>query len=205
MSIKIPAIQLAVLDKLAMTLAGRFYLVGGVAVAAHLGHRISHDLDFFTSDDPTQLQGDLEELPGVTVLSRSGKTLHLRVDGVPVSLINYRYRLLEPASPIADLPVPVAAISDLACMKLSAIANRGAARDFWDLHSLIVATNQPLEHYLEEFRRKYPVEDIGHVIRSLVYFGDAATEPLPIGLGIEHWSRICRDFELWARAIATRD
>ena len=29
-------------------LAGQFYLAGGTAVALHLGHRMSYDLDFFT-------------------------------------------------------------------------------------------------------------------------------------------------------------
>jgi len=46
----------------------------------------------------------------------------------------------------------------------------------------------------------YPVEDIGHVVRSLVYFGDAGG-PLPAGLTSEHWDKIQRDFELWVRAV----
>lgn len=199
---EIPKSQRAVLMKLSPILGTAYYLVGGTAVAAHLHHRISRDLDLFTTGDPTELEPQLDQLPGVIVESRSGQTLHLRVDGIPVSLIAYRYPLLEIATPVADLPVPVAAISDLACMKLSAIANRGAARDFWDLHTIVRATRRPLDHYLAEFHRKYPVDDIGHVVRSLAYFGDADAAPLPAGLTLEHWNVIRFDFETWVRAIA---
>lgn len=37
--------QRAALEKLAPVLGADFYLVGGVAVAAHLGHRTSRDID----------------------------------------------------------------------------------------------------------------------------------------------------------------
>jgi len=98
--------------------------------------------------------------------------------------LEYRYPLLAPPSQIANLPVPVASIDDLACMKLSAIAGRGAARDFWDLHTIVTRTSRPLTNFLDAFRRKYPVEDIGHV--------------LPI-LSPSQWDRIRRDFETWVR------
>jgi predicted nucleotidyltransferase component of viral defense system len=52
-------------------------------------------------------------------------------------LIEYRYPLLAPPELRAGLPVPVASLDDLASMKLSAIAGRGAARDFWDLHTIV--------------------------------------------------------------------
>lgn len=201
MTVEIPDSHRAVLAKLSTILGAAYYLVGGTAVAAHFHHRTSRDLDLFTTSDPTELHPLLDQLPGVIVESRSGQTLHLRVDGVPVSLIAYRYPLLEPATPVAGLSVPVAAISDLACMKLSAIANRGAARDFWDLHTIVRATRLPLEHYLAAFQQKYPVEDIGHVVRSLAYFGDAESAPLPTGLSLDHWRVICSDFETWARAL----
>ncbi len=98
--------------------------------------------------------------------------------------------------------MPVASIDDLASMKLSAIAGRGAARDFWDLHTIVSRTARPLSDFLDVFRRKYPVEDIGHVIRSLVYFGDA-DGPLPVGLSPARWDEIQRDFETWVRDLVT--
>lgn len=157
--------QRQVLAKLAPFLQDGFHLVGGVAIAAHLSHRTSRDLDLFATRDPTVLQADLDQLPGVVIASRAPGTLHLKVDGIPVSLIEYRYSLLAPPELRAELPVPVASIDDLASMKLSAIAGRGAARDFWDLHTIVTRTARPLSEFLDVYRRKYPVEDIGHVIR----------------------------------------
>jgi hypothetical protein len=196
----ITAGQRSALAKLAPLLQDGFYLVGGVALAAHFSHRASRDLDLFATRDPTVLQSDLDHLPGVTIEGRAPGTIHLKVDGIPVSLLEYRYPLLAPPEACADLPVPVASLDDLACMKLSAIAGRGAARDFWDLHTIVTRTGRPLRALLETFTHKYPVEDIGHVVRSLVYFGDASG-PLPAGLTSEHWDKIQRDFEIWVRAV----
>jgi hypothetical protein len=86
-------------------------------------------------------------------------------------------------------------------MKLSALSGRGAARDFWDLHSILERTGFSLEHYLDAFRQKYPSTDVGHVVRSLSYFGDAEAAPLPTGLTAERWSEIRNDFEDWVRAL----
>ena len=193
--------QRSVLAKLASVVADSCYLAGGVAVAAHLGHRRSRDLDLFSIADPTALLQQLERVPGVTIDGRAPGTLHLRVDGIPVSLIEYRYPMLTSPSPVAELSVNVAAIEDLACMKLSAIAGRGAARDFWDLHAMICATGTSLAEVLIAFGRKYPVEDQGHVVRSLAYFGDADAAPLPDGLEVAAWQRIRADVEGWVRAL----
>src|ERR1041385_5128802 len=140
----ITADQRSVLAKLAPLLQDGFYLVGGVAIAAHLAHRTSRDLDLFATRDPAALQSALDHLPGAAIQSRAPGTIHLEVCGVPVSLIESRYPLLAPPEPRAGLPVPVASLDDLACMKLSAIAGRGAARDFWDLHTIVTRAARPL-------------------------------------------------------------
>lgn len=83
----------------------------------------------------------------------------------------------------------VASLEDLACMKLSAIASRGMARDFWDLHALLAhgVAGGSLEAALDLYRTKYAADDVGHVIRSLVYFGEADGAPLPSGLSAPEW------------------
>jgi hypothetical protein len=69
-------------------------------------------------------------------------------------------------------------------MKVSAIAGRGAAKDFWDLHELLRmgVGRGSLAGVLELCKRKFPVHDVGHAVRSLAYFGDAEAAPLPRGL-----------------------
>ena len=92
---------------------------------------------------------------------------------------------------------------DLACMKASAIAGRGAAKDFWDLDVLLEdgITGGDLEGLLAAFARKYPVEDVGHVVRSLAYFADADAAPLPTGLTPERWEEIKSAFERRVRRL----
>jgi hypothetical protein len=172
------------------------YLAGSVAVALHQGHRVSHDLDFFVqTSDPATLEDDLTKLPDTRIVSRAQGTLYLTVGGVPVSLLRYAPPLLDATSSMFGLPVPVASIRDLACMKLNAISQRGARRDFWDLHVILQNHGSGLVNLLESFAEKYPQVDVGHVVRSLVYFGDANAEPNPRGLTDEEWGRIQKGFE----------
>jgi hypothetical protein len=86
----------------------------------------------------------------------------------------------------------VASLDDLIAMKLAAIAGRGAAKDFWDLDALLAhgAASGTLEEALRLFARKYASEDIGHLVRSLVYFGDADAAPLPSGLDATQWAAV---------------
>jgi len=77
-------------------------------------------------------------------------------------------------------------------MKLSAIAARGAARDFWDLYTMLAggAAGGSLGTALECFRKKFASDDIGHAMRSLAYFGDADVAPFPCELGAARWAAI---------------
>jgi hypothetical protein len=177
------------------------YLGGGVAVALRLAHRSSRDLDFFVlASDPVSIAASLE-LPGIRILTRTAGTLHLEVSGVPTSILRYGYPLLQPSEWLPGIPVPVASVADLVCMKLSAIAGRGARRDFWDLHALLTASGQPLEEALRAYEQKYATEDVGHVVRSLVYFADADSEPMPTSLTPEHWEQIKADLRGWVQRL----
>ena len=191
--------QRAALETLASLVAPQTYLGGGVAVAVHVRHRRSRDLDLFTpADEPVPNPNALADpASGLRILGRSPGTLYLEVHGVPASVLRYRYPLLAPAERVPGLPLPVAALDDLVGMKLSAVAGRGLARDFWDLHAMLSTRQIPLRSALDAFQRKYVTEDIGHVVRSLVYFADAEADPLPDGLTEEHWRKIQADLRAW--------
>jgi hypothetical protein len=185
--------QRRALDLLTPSLDEGTYLAGGVAIALRLRHRESRDLDLFVPHD-FDAERWAERLPeNVEVTGRARATLHVQAAGVPVSILSYRYPLL--ATPDRSLlSVPVASLDDLLCMKLSAIAGRGAAKDFWDLDALLEhgVAQGTLSGALELYKRKFSSEDLGHVVRSLAYFGDADRQPLPMGLTREHWSAVKR-------------
>ncbi len=192
--------QRAALAALAKALPPDTYLAGGVAIAATLRHRTSRDLDFFVPSDfdaERMAERLVSEVGGLRVTSIAPGTLYLEVCRVPASVIAYRYPLLAAPATNPNLAVPVASLEDLACMKLSAISSRGMARDFWDFHALLEAgvAGGALDEALRLYCRKYAADDIGHVVRSLVYFGDADAAPLPLGLSPSEWERIRRELE----------
>lgn len=186
--------QRAVLAILAQVVDDSAYLAGGVAVAARVKHRLSRDLDVFVPQgSPEDLVEPLTLLESsARIIARAAGTLHAEVLGVPISILRYSYPLLDAPQVVEGFALPLASVPDLVCMKLSAIGNRGARRDFWDLHELLGAGRLTLTRALELYRNKYPVQDIGHVVRSLVYFADAEAEPMPQGLTPEAWAEIRR-------------
>jgi len=199
------AAQVAVLARMGSVMAREgFYLAGGTAVALHLGHRRSVDLDWFTPSalaDPLQ-HADRMRAEGLalTDVETQRGTLHARIDGVRVSFIEYRYPLLRGAEPLGDTEARVAALDDLAAMKLAAVAQRGTRRDFVDVHAL--AARRPLADLLDLYRRKYGVTDITHVLYGLSYFDDAESEQMPDMLAPADWAAIKAAIRGWIKALA---
>lgn len=169
-----------------------FALGGGTSLALRFGHRLSVDLDFFTSRE--FVTGDLFEdleIHGATVMARSANSLSVDVDGIKLDLLRHGYAWLEPHERIGG--VALVSLPDLVAMKLNAIANRGAKKDFHDVAALL--DQFPLEQMLGFFERKYPSADIFTVVRSLSWFEDAEMEPDPVsfvGLGWEQVKRKVR-------------
>ncbi len=137
----------------------RFYLGGGTALALQLGHRMSHDLDFFSETDQIAeatrseiLQALLALSPDIAVVTQVPGDLTLILAGQRVGFYSYGYRLLETGLDIAT--VHLAGLLDIAAMKLDAIAGRGARRDFYDLYFL--SQRFGLEELLEQAQVKYP-------------------------------------------------
>jgi hypothetical protein len=181
-----------------------FYLAGGTAVALHLGHRKSADLDWFTEaavGDPMRLVARLRD-GGLAIddVRIARGTVHGTVEGVRVSLIEYRYPLLSAASVLEGSGAPLAALDDLAPMKLSAIAARGTRRDFVDVHAL-ARRFRPLPGLLDLYRRKYGVEDTTHVLYALVYFDDAEPEQMPEMLHGLDWEGVKADLRSWIKGL----
>jgi hypothetical protein len=199
------SLQQRVLGRLAPLLTPRgFYLGGGTGLAVQLGHRRSVDLDWFTATllaDPLRLAEDLraQGVPFVTRTIDQG-TLHGNVSGVRVSLLEYRYPLLQPVVGWPRFACELASLSDLAAMKLAAQASRGAKKDLVDIHTL-ARRFAPLPQMLEGYRQKYSVEDVAHVVYSLVYFEDADRQPMPRMLWRVDWRSIKQALRVWVHEL----
>ncbi len=170
-----------------------FYLAGGTAIALHLGHRRSVDFDWFHSGqipDPLRLAGEIqgEGVPFETGQIARG-TLYGSVRGVRVSFLEFRYPMLDPLVPWPEYGCRLAGLRDLACMKLSAITQRGSRKDFIDLYAL-GRMGQTLPDMLAWYREKFRTEDVGHVLYALTYFDDAETERMPRMIWQDSWKQI---------------
>jgi hypothetical protein len=179
-----------------------FYLGGGTAIALQLGHRRSVDFDWFRQpfiEDPLELARELQEekIPFTTGWTRRS-TLYGTVRGVRVSFFQFRYRLLAPLVLWPEAGCQLAALPDLACMKLSAISQRGSRKDFIDLFAL-GSQGFTLRQMLDWYREKFEVDDVAHLLYALVYFDDADAEPSPSMIWKVNWREVKSTLREWAR------
>jgi hypothetical protein len=195
----VSASQLHVIRRLHPLLARRpFYLGGGTALAIQLGHRRSVDLDWFCEEpisDPLRLAAEVQEsVPFAGGRTESG-TLHGAISGVRVSFIEYRYPLLRPLLLLGELGAQAASLEDLACMKLAAIAQRGAKKDFLDLYAL--GRQFSLQEMLALYAEKYRTRDWGHLLFALAFFDDADHERTPRLLKSPPWPEVKAAIRRW--------
>ena len=183
---------LALLKRIqALDLLAQTRLVGGTALALHLGHRHSIDLDFFGVWGEVNLESILESCGTVVRTGGRDRLQFYEVNHVKVDFVTYQYAWLQEASIIDG--VRLAHIDDIAAMKLEAITNRGSKKDFIDV--AILLEHCSLKQMLELYHRKYPKGLKLHVMRSLVYFEDAEGTDMPLMLKPLSWEtakeRIC--------------
>jgi predicted nucleotidyltransferase component of viral defense system len=167
----------------------KFYLVGGTALSMHLGHRISVDLDLFTNAefDTQELVQQLEnEISIEKVIGEAKNTLNLVIDNVEVDILRHNYPLIEPVLIIDD--IRLLSDKDIAAMKLSAIARRGSKKDFYDVYFLL--QKYSIDDIFGFYQQKYHNKELFHIVKSLVYFGEADTEPQPKLLFDIEWNEV---------------
>jgi len=174
----------------------QFYLAGGTAVALYLGHRFSHDLDFFTNKrfDSEALRLELDKAGDLEIDVKKKDTLLGKFNGVKISFFYYQYPLLKPLNSFGQ--IAIAGQHDLAAMKIDAIAGRGIKRDFIDLYCLIQANHWQLVEVIAWFTKKYKKSgyNMVHVLNSLIYFSDADTTATPEMIKPIDWDKVKKYF-----------
>ena len=184
---------------LALPALSRTRLVGGTALALQLGHRISVDLDLFGPwDERLDLGAELSACGAVEDMGGSGKMRFFVVDGVKVDCVAYPHPWLDPA--VCDEGLRLASIRDIAAMKLSAVTGRGSRKDFVDIAFLLKTFS--LREMLALFREKDPGANEYISLRSLTYFTDAETQPLPALLVPFDWDKAKADIRAAVEELA---
>lgn len=172
------------------------YLAGGTAAALHLGHRLSFDLDFFSSKKFNALKiiNELEKILDFKLEENSEDTILGRIKDIRFSLFLYKYKLLFPSKNF--LGISILDLRDIAAMKIVAISDRGTKRDFVDLY-FICKAEICLEEVLRFYDKKYGklASNLVHIQKSLVYFMDAEEQPMPKMLKSCNWQEVKSFFE----------
>lgn len=158
-----------------------WYLAGGTALTLQFDHRVSVDLDFFTTQadfDAEFIITTLTAYGWVTTLREKG-TLYGELKGAKISFISYPYFI--PKKPfIPHKNIQVLDASDIAVMKIIAISQRGKKRDFFDLYWYVI-NKEPLLDVLKRVDMQFPnlSHNYHHILKSLTYFDEADEDPDP--------------------------
>jgi predicted nucleotidyltransferase component of viral defense system len=164
-------------------------LVGGTALAFHLGHRLSIDLDLFGKFDPELITEALaaEGFDDFSILSENEVVKHYIINQVKVDVVKYeRYPWLE--SSVNEGSLRIASLKDIAAMKVAATTNRGTKKDFIDIFFLLRTFS--IKEILDLYQRKYFDANMMSAIYSLAFFDDAEKDELPMMLIPANWEEV---------------
>ncbi len=159
-------------------------LGGGTALAVHLGHRESRDLDFFFGDaalDLDELERLLRTRGELAVTRRAPGTLNCQLGGAKVQFLHAAgQRDLE--EPLLAQGIAVLGLSDLFAMKVKAIGDRGELRDYFDLEKIEELTGRRIEEGIGLYMARFGIapEDasIPQIVEALGYLEDVDEDEL---------------------------
>lgn len=171
---------------------GAWYLAGGTALALQGGHRRSVDLDFFTKKklfNEKKIEENMSECGEWITNFISNGTLYGEFLGAKMSFIAYHF-FTPTESMRKHGTISILAPLDIAVMKIIAISQRGRKRDFFDLY-WICQNARPLYDILLRVHKQYSVsQNIVHILKALVYFEDAESDPEPEIYFDANWKKV---------------
>lgn len=115
-----------------------FYMVGGTAIALHLGHRRSIDFDLFTLSglNKSRIKRKLILIPFKQVpIFEDIDQLHLLVNDVKITFFSYPYPVIHTVKVGSTITIP--SLLSLAAMKAFALGRRAKWKDYVDIYFIL--------------------------------------------------------------------
>ncbi len=141
-----------------------FYLVGGTAVALHIGHRYSLDFELFSNEEihVGRIKSKLKRLGYSiqSILYEDRSQLNCVIDGVKLTFYHFPYQI--EASCCFDGWINMPDLLTLGAMKVFALGGRGKWKDYVDLYHI--------------FKDHHSLSEVCE--RANAVFGDAFNEKL---------------------------
>jgi hypothetical protein len=115
-----------------------YYLVGGTAIALHIGHRRSIDYDLFTDKvlNKSLIRKKIFELKLIKqILYEDIDQIHLMINDVKVTFFYYPYPVKH--NEIVEKYISMPSLLTLSAMKAFALSRRAKWKDYVDLYFII--------------------------------------------------------------------
>ena len=162
--------------------------MGGTAVAVHLRHRFSDDLDVMTlrKFSGTAVAAQLHrDFSNINIIEASDNACRAIVDGVAVDVFRALRRssvgphgMRRVAKGLDVAGMPVGSLPDLLAAKLEIIRFRPKLRDYIDLYAIDTLSPYSLEDGLGFYSRRFGHDSLPHDFGdSIRLLGDAGTLP----------------------------
>ena len=174
-----------------------FYLVGGTALALYFGHRISVDVDLFSTtnfENETLIAPVEKKFPGFTYRNTHNPIgLFGSIDGIKVDLVkHHNHPLID--EPVVTDGIRLVSIPDIMAMKIAAILRRAVKKDFWDIAELL--DHYTVDDFIKYYIKKYPSQQLLISIPSaLTYFIDAEESEAPVSLKGQTWEGVKKQIQ----------
>lgn len=173
-----------------------YYMAGGTALALQIGHRMSVDFDFFSSEPLSRnLLGLVEERFGslVSVVINESQQLTVEAEGVGVTYLHYPFPVLLPL--VEYEGAHLLCSKEIAATKAYTLGRRATFKDYVDLYFLFKESLSTLDETLELAKKKYAdAFDARLFLEQLVYFEDVPTVDITFLRGPVHREEMERFF-----------
>lgn len=179
-------------DLMALPELHDFCLVGGTALSLLYGHRISVDLDLFSTTpfENADVVNALQKKFKGSFVNRSTNPrfgIFGFINQTKVDLINYPHPLIRPPKIIEG--IRMFSVEDIMAMKVQAILGRGKKKDFWDIAELL--QHFSVEDFIRFHKEKYSTQHLFITVpQALIYFADAEESEAPMSLKGQTWESV---------------
>lgn len=169
-----------------------FGLVGGTALSLKFGHRISIDLDLFSTEkfENSEIERSLAREFGSDFENRTSTPwfgIFCFIEGVKVDLIRYSHPLMRPIENLEG--IRMYSNEDIIAMKVQAILGRAKKKDFWDVAELL--NHYTVADFVRFHQVKFSTQNLLiSVPQAITYFSDAEESENPKSLKGQTWPKI---------------
>ena len=169
-----------------------FHLVGGTALSLMYGHRISVDLDMFstTKFENSIISTALAKEFGEGFVADESKPffgIFCYINDLKVDIVPYPHPLIRPT--LAVEGIRMVSMEDIVAMKVQAVLGQAKKKDFWDIAELL--KHFTVDDFIKFHKEKFATQNLFITVpQAISYFADADDSEDPVCLKNQTWGSV---------------